>query len=136
EGWSLKVSTASTTGAAPALSSIPNQTTMVNTPTRTIDFSMSDPDSPPGNLTLRNNSSNLLLVPLSNIVFGGAGTNRTVKITPAPGEVGSATITITVSDGVNIGRQKFLVTVVPAPMLFISRLGNTVNLSFETLAAE
>src|ERR1700694_5288619 len=40
----------------------------------------------------------LTLVPNGNIVFGGSGSNRTVTITPATNQFGSATITVTASD--------------------------------------
>ena len=39
------------------------------------------------------------LVPTANIVFGGSGANRTVTITPAANQSGTATITLTVADG-------------------------------------
>ena len=44
-------------------------------------------------------SSNPALVPAANIVFGGSGANRTVTITPAANQSGTATITLTVTDG-------------------------------------
>jgi uncharacterized repeat protein (TIGR01451 family)/CSLREA domain-containing protein len=51
-------------------------------------------------LTLSASSSNTSLVPNGNIIFGGSGGNRTVRITALPKETAtSATITITVSDG-------------------------------------
>src|SRR5207248_1132583 len=46
-------------------------------------------------------SSNLALVPNANIVFGGAGGNRTVTVTPAANQTGTATITVTVTDADN-----------------------------------
>ena len=44
-------------------------------------------------------SNNPTLVPNGNIVFGGSGANRTVTVTPAANQSGTATITVTVSDG-------------------------------------
>src|SRR6185295_16791968 len=49
-------------------------------------------------LVLSRTSSNLILVPQTNIVFGGSGANRTVTITPATNQFGTATITLTVAD--------------------------------------
>jgi len=83
---------------------------------------------------LQGNSSNLLLVPLGNIVFAGSGADRTLRVSPAAGQTGSATITITASDGINSVRQRFVLTVDVPPKLFISRAGNVVDLSFETVA--
>jgi VCBS repeat-containing protein len=62
-----------------------------------IKLTLSDVDS--SNLTLSATSSNTNLVPLTNVVFGGSGTNRSATITTVRGKTGSATITITVSDG-------------------------------------
>jgi VCBS repeat-containing protein len=63
-----------------------------------ISLLVGDVDSPASSLTLTATSSNPLLVPVNNIVFGGAGANRTATITAAA-FTGSATIAITVSDG-------------------------------------
>jgi subtilisin-like proprotein convertase family protein len=63
------------------------------------------------NLNLSANSSNPTLVPTSNIVFGGSGSNRTVTVTPVAGQAGSATITLSVSDGQYIVSTGFLLTV-------------------------
>jgi subtilisin-like proprotein convertase family protein len=108
-GWSLMIAT---TGgnAAPTISDIPDQSTTVNTVV-TNAFTINDADTPIGNLTLSSSSSNLELVPTNNIVFGGSGTNRTVTVTPAQNQTGSATITITVSDGTNTASDSFILTV-------------------------
>src|SRR5262249_51225661 len=69
------------------------------------------------NLQLSAASSNAGLVPIGNIVFGGSGANRTVTVTPAAGQTGSATITVTVNDGPNNTSTNFVVTVSPASSL-------------------
>ena len=56
-------------------------------------------------------SSNPTLVPAASIVFGGSGANRTVRITPATNQNGTATITVTVSDGQLSTITSFLLTV-------------------------
>jgi formylglycine-generating enzyme required for sulfatase activity len=56
-------------------------------------------------------------VPNSGIVFGGSGANRTVTVTPALGQTGTTTITVTVSDGSLSRSYTFLVTVRPALIL-------------------
>jgi subtilisin family serine protease len=58
-----------------------------------------DVNSPASSLTLTATSSNPLLVPVNNIIFSGAGANRTATITAAALRTGSATIVITASDG-------------------------------------
>src|SRR6185295_9988115 len=54
---------------------------------------------------------NPTLVPLGNLVLGGSGANRTVTVTPAAGQSGTATITVTVSDGTLSASNSFVVTV-------------------------
>jgi LPXTG-site transpeptidase (sortase) family protein len=84
---------------APAIANIANQTTPEDTPLGPVSFTVGDIDSVVDDLTLSGASSNDTLVPDGNIVFGGSGANRTFTITPAADQNGSATITITVSDG-------------------------------------
>ena len=112
-GWSLLIATTGGNSSAPSISDIPNQTTISNTPTPAIPFVITDPDTPLGSLVLTRNSSNPALVPTNNIVFGGSGSNRTVTVTPAAGQTGAATITVTVSDGTNTASDNFVLTVNP-----------------------
>ena len=107
-GWSLMIATDS---VSPTISDIPNQSTITNTPTAAIPFTVSDAVTPAASLTLSRGSSNPTLVPTNNIVFGGAGSNRTVTITPATGQTGTATVTVTVSDGTNTDSEPFVLTV-------------------------
>jgi subtilisin-like proprotein convertase family protein len=110
-GWSLTLTTVSTTGAPPTISAIPNQATSANTATGPIPFTVGDADTPLDSLTFSPASSNLTLVPLGNIVVAGSGANRTVTVTPASGQTGTSLITLTVSDGVNNANSSFLLTV-------------------------
>jgi hypothetical protein len=111
---------------APSISPIPNQNTPMNTALGPIDFVIGDLETPAGSLTLSNASSNPILVPTNNIVFGGSGADRTFTITPAAGEQGSATVTIYVSDGVNTAPSSFVITV-GAPS--ISEIPNQITYS-------
>ena len=110
-GWSLTITTAVTGPAAPTISDIPDQATTVNTPTPAIPFTIGDADTPLGSLTVSGSSNNTTLVPNGNIVFGGSGANRTVTVTPATNQTGSATITVTVSDGALTASDTFVLTV-------------------------
>jgi uncharacterized repeat protein (TIGR01451 family) len=83
----------------PTISDIADQSTNEDTPTSAIPFTVNDVETPASSLTLSAASSNPVLVPVANIVFGGSGSNRTVTITPATDQFGSAVITVTVSDG-------------------------------------
>ena len=72
-----------------------------------------DIETAAASLTLGGASSNPTLVPNANIVFGGSGANRTVTLTPAANQSGSATITVTVSDGPLTASDTFVLTVNP-----------------------
>src|SRR5207247_5423298 len=87
------------TNTAPTISSIAAQVTNEDTPSSTIGFTVGDAETPAANLTVSGSSSVQTLVPNANIVFGGTDANRTVTLTPAANQFGTATITVTVSDG-------------------------------------
>jgi Ca2+-binding RTX toxin-like protein len=65
----------------------------------TLHLTVADADDPGGNLVLSATSSNQALIPDGNLVVGGSGANRTLTLTALSGKVGTAVITITVSDG-------------------------------------
>ena len=50
-------------------------------------------------------------MPDANLVLGGTGADRTLAVTPAANQAGTATITVTVSDGTASTPQTFTVTV-------------------------
>src|SRR5690349_8136562 len=70
--------TLSASNTPPSLSNIANQTIHENTSTGPIGFTAVDAETVADNLTLTADSSNLTLVTISNVAFGGSGTNRTV----------------------------------------------------------
>jgi hypothetical protein len=82
----------------PTISDVVDQTTSEDTATAAIAFTVGDVETSAGSLVVNGSSSNTTLVPNSTIVFGGSGANRTVSITPAANQSGTATITLTVSD--------------------------------------
>jgi hypothetical protein len=124
----LTVSAAANT--APTISNLADRSVVVGTSTGAIAFTIGDSQTAPANLTVTGTSSNTTLVPNANIVLGGSGANRTVTVTPAAGQIGTATITVTVSDGSLTTSDTFVLTVTPpantAPT--ISNIGNvTIN---------
>ncbi len=82
----------------PMISHFADQVTAENTPTAAVPFTVGDVETPAERLTLTGGSSNTELVPNSNIVFGGVGADRTVTVTPAGSQSGTAVITVTVTD--------------------------------------
>ena len=98
---------------APSISYIANQTLAENNATKTLSVVVSDVDTPVANLTLSGSADNTTLVPSTAFAFGGSDANRTVTVTPAANQFGTATVTITVSDGERTGTSSFTLTVTP-----------------------
>ncbi len=98
----------------PTISDIANQAATENTVTGAIAFTVADAETAAETLSVSVTSSDAVLVPVQNIVFGGSGANRTVTITPAANQTGAATITISVSDA-DLGAvsDSFVLTVLP-----------------------
>ena len=95
----------------PTITAIANQNINEDTPTGSLAFIVGDVETLAGSLTVTGASSNVVLVPTVNVVLGGSGANRTVTVTPAPNQFGSATITLSVSDGTASVDTNFTVTV-------------------------
>ncbi len=95
---------------APTLAAIAAQTTAEDTPI-TVNLTVGDPDTPVSALTVQAVSSDGALVPAGGFVMGGTGSARTVTITPTADQTGSATITVTVSDGSTTASRSFVLTV-------------------------
>ena len=107
EGFLLTVAA----NVLPTISAISDQSTLQDTPTGAIAFTIGDTETAPGSLTVSGSSSDLTLVPIAGIAFGGSGANRTVTVTPAAGQTGTSTITVTVSDGTDVTSTDFVLTV-------------------------
>src|SRR5438094_981082 len=67
--------------------------------TAAIPFSIGDVETPAGTFIVSYTPSLHDALPISNILFGGSGSNRTVTLKPATNQFGSTTITLTVRDG-------------------------------------
>ncbi len=81
----------------PTISALPATNTLINTPI-TIPFKVADDRTAPGSLVVGGSSGNQMLLPNSGVTFGGSGSNRTITLTPAAGQLGVAPITVTVND--------------------------------------
>jgi|GEM_PF-3138655 len=84
--------------APPTISTIPDQATNEDTPAK-IEVTVSDDRTPVGDLKFAFASSNQALAPESNMSLGGNGAHRTLSISPTSDQFGSASITMTVTDG-------------------------------------
>ena len=112
---------------APTISSIANRTITAGESTGPLAFTVSDPETSAGSLTVSGSSSNPTLVPNSGIVFGGSGSSRTVTVTPAANQTGTATISVTVSDGSLSTGTSFVLTVNPLPAIALTAPVNGAN---------
>jgi hypothetical protein len=92
-----------TIGGPPSISGLVNASISANANTGPLPFTVSDVETPAGDLTVGASSDNPLLVPNSpaNLAFGGADENRTLTVTPATGEQGTANIEVVVTDANN-----------------------------------
>ena len=95
---------------APTLAAIAAQSTPEDTPL-VVNLTVGDADTPLSSLDVQAVSSDAALVPASGFVTGGTGSARTVTIAPAADQSGSATITVTVSDGTTTASRSFQLTV-------------------------
>jgi parallel beta-helix repeat protein len=101
---------------APTISAVPDQTVVAGRTTGPIGFTVSDAETPAGELEVLATSSNRVLVPADRVVLGGSGGSRTVTVTPVDGRTGVTTITLTVTDGGGLtATRTFTVTVTPGP---------------------
>lgn len=111
--WDLGGYVCASANTPPTISTIANQTITAGTSAGPLTFTVSDAQTAAASLTLSASSSNPTLVPNANISLGGTGANRTVKITPAANQGGTATVALQVSDGQATASTSFLVTVNP-----------------------
>jgi hypothetical protein len=95
----------------PTISDIADRAVTEGVSTGEVAFTVGDSETAAAALTVGASSSNQSLAPNANIVLGGSGANRTVTVTPAANQSGTATITVTVSDGVKSTSDTFLLTV-------------------------
>lgn len=96
---------------APSISSVADQTIQEDSSTGILPVSIGDPETPIGNLTFNVTSSNNVLIPNGNIVVTGFGADRGLVITPAANQNGTATITMTLSDGILSSSRTFQIVV-------------------------
>ena len=107
--WDSKTGTGNLGGinnSPPTISAIDTQTIDEDGSSIAVPFTIGDPETPAGSLTVSRSTNNPQVVPLSGIALGGAGTKRNAIITPAPNANGSAIISITVTDSYGLTATK------------------------------
>ena len=98
----------------PTIGHIADQTIGENQTAGPLTFNVRDVETRTTVLNVSAASSNPALLPNANISLEGAGPTRTVTARPATNQFGTATITLTVSDGSAATSDSFLLTVVAA----------------------
>jgi Metallo-peptidase family M12B Reprolysin-like/Dockerin type I domain len=83
----------------PTVSDILNQLVNSSTSTGTIPFTIGDAQTAAAALTVSATSSNTTLLPNTGITLGGSGASRTINLTPALGQFGITTVSVSVTDG-------------------------------------
>ncbi len=95
----------------PTISSLADQTVAEGESAGPLALTVSDVETPVGNLTLSGTAANPTLVPSANITFTGSGANRLVTIRPAANQFGVTTVTLRVNDGFDTVGTMFTLTV-------------------------
>ncbi|MBL7993619.1 MAG: T9SS type A sorting domain-containing protein [Candidatus Kapabacteria bacterium] len=97
----------------PSISSIAGVSTARNVPVATM-FTVSDADV--NNLRFSIASSNPNVFPSNNIIVSGSGTTRIITLAPAPNQIGTSLITITVTNAAGLSAStSFAASVIPPP---------------------
>lgn len=100
----------------PTVSAITDQIVLTNQPTGVLAFTISDAETTADNLVLAASSSNPTLV--GSLSLGGSASSRTVNVTPATGQTGTAVISVRVRDeGGKVTESSFRLTVVGTPTI-------------------
>lgn len=114
---------------APTISDVADQTINEDASTSALAVTINDSDS---TLTCASSismaSSNATLIGNTDVVFGGTAPNCTATLSPNAGESGSATITLTVTDGALTDTDTFVLNVVNVPVVEITS-SPTINSS-------
>jgi hypothetical protein len=99
------------TNSPPTITPILDQVIWINGSVGPIPFTVEDAETPASNLVVTGSSTNIILIPNTNIIFGDPGSNRLVTINPITNTTGVSLITLVVSDGAKASSTSFLVRV-------------------------
>jgi len=107
----------------PVISSIPVTNLVAGAAPSSVSlgFTVGDLESNPDDLILTAISANPALLPndSDHITFGGSSSNRTVTLSPAPGQAGVAPVTVVVSDGSLSAQSSFALMVRPSDAILL-----------------
>ena len=120
----------------PTITSFTNVVTTDTSAATLLNFTVGDDVTAAGSLAITAVSSNQTVMPDGNLVLGGSGASRTLKLTPVGGALGAAPILVTVTDGNGDSTVTwFYVTVEPGNqpptitgLITTNMLGNTTKI--------
>lgn len=119
---------------APTITSIANQIVNPNTSTGALAFTIGDALTPMNALTVTGVSSNPTLFPAIRVVIGGTGASRTVSVTPAANQTGTATITLTVTNNAGLKTTTSFTVTVNTPPTITTITSQLINMGTSTAA--
>jgi uncharacterized lipoprotein YbaY len=106
---------------APTISAISDQTTLEDTGTGAIAFTVGDVETAAGSLTVTATSSNVGVLAAGGIALGGSGAERMITLSPVANASGTSTITVTVTDAGGLtATRSFALTVTAAVELLVN----------------
>jgi hypothetical protein len=105
----------------PVISDIPSQTAISGTAIPPIPFTLTDDQSVEG-MAVTVTTSNPTLLPRTNITMDGFSANRTITLVPVADQLGSATVTLSVTDAFGATSSTSFVLTVQAPPITITHV--------------
>jgi hypothetical protein len=105
---------------------VSNESIRVNA-ARTVNVQIDGIESFQNPVTLSADSSNPTLLPISNITFGGSGSNRTMTLTPVAGQVGGALVALTATDNSLTATSSMFLTVVSSNTIALWNFNSKVR---------
>ncbi len=118
----------------PTISTLLNQNVAPSTATNALPVTVGDAELSTSILMVSATSSNTTLLPTANLLLGGSDASRTLKATPAVGQIGASTITLSVTDGVFTTSSSFVLTVGPPAAVILPILATVTAGSSNTLS--
>jgi hypothetical protein len=100
-----------TSNTPPSIATISNQSVLRNG-FITVPFTIGDAETPADLLELSASSSNTNLIPRANIMLSGVSGDRSISLLAASNQLGTATILVSVDDGVLSTTMSFVLNVV------------------------
>ncbi|HRE83657.1 MAG TPA: hypothetical protein PLN52_21615 [Opitutaceae bacterium] len=97
--------------STPTITYLSDRSVATGSVTGSIGFTVTDATSGPDALVVTATSTNNSLLPRGSLILGGAGQYRWLRASPAAGLGGTATITVTVSNGSKSASTRFKLTV-------------------------